>query len=137
LVLAATRTKLGLDDTVSDYPELENLRLKKEHWITLSNIKKVLKPFERYTQQVSKKAPSLHMSVKMYCTEPKVKHRRPAGKFWHGPGRSMLNPGTVIDDLPDPSINVTEYQRGVGSLQYLSDKTRPDIARTAGRRPVS
>jgi len=63
----AEENKAGLDDTVSDHPELEHLRLKKEHWITLSNIKKVLKPFERYTQQVSKKAPSLHMSVKMYC----------------------------------------------------------------------
>ena len=79
------KNKAGLDDT--DHPEIGNLSLQKEHWITLSNIKKVLKPFERYTQQVSKKAPSLHMSVKMYCTEPKAIHRRPAG---NGPGRSML-----------------------------------------------
>src|SRR4029077_6150150 len=37
--------------------------------------------------------------------------------------------GTVIDDQPDTSIDITQYQSGVGSLQYLADKTRPDIAR--------
>jgi hypothetical protein len=41
-----------------------------------------------------------------------------------------LSEGVIIDDLPDPSINTSEYQRGIGSLQYL-DKTRPDIARDA------
>ncbi|OXV05406.1 hypothetical protein Egran_06826 [Elaphomyces granulatus] len=60
----AEENKAGLDDTVSDNPELEHLRLKKEHWIMLLNIKKVLKPFERYTQQVSKKAPSLQTFLK-------------------------------------------------------------------------
>jgi hypothetical protein len=33
----AEENKAGLDDTVSDHPELEHLRLKKEHWITLLN----------------------------------------------------------------------------------------------------
>jgi Reverse transcriptase (RNA-dependent DNA polymerase) len=47
------------------------------------------------------------------------------------PVRTPINEGFIIDDAPDSAIDLTEYQRGVGSLQYLADRTRPDIARAA------
>jgi hypothetical protein len=47
------------------------------------------------------------------------------------PTKSPLNPGTIIDDAPDPTINIKEYQHGTGSLQYLATKTRPDICQAA------
>lgn len=45
--------------------------------------------------------------------------------------KSPLDPGTIIDDAPDLTINVKEFQRGTGSLQYLATKSRPDINRAA------
>lgn len=47
------------------------------------------------------------------------------------PTRSPLDPGTVIDDTPNLTVNIREFQRGTGSLQYLATKTRPDISRAA------
>jgi hypothetical protein len=44
------------------------------------------------------------------------------------PTKSPLDPGTIINDTPDLTINVKEFQRGTGSLQYLATKTRPDIS---------
>lgn len=43
-----------------------------------------------------------------------------------------LPSGLVIDDLPDDTIIIREYQRGTGKLQWLAVKTRPDIAEAAG-----
>jgi hypothetical protein len=45
--------------------------------------------------------------------------------------KSPLDPGTLIDDQPDPTIPIREFQRGTGSLQYLATRTRPDICRAA------
>jgi hypothetical protein len=45
--------------------------------------------------------------------------------------KTPLDPGLRIDDDPDPTINIKEYQRGTGSLQFLSDRTRADICRSA------
>jgi hypothetical protein len=47
------------------------------------------------------------------------------------PTKSPLDPGTIIDDAPDLTINTKEYQRGTDSLQYLATKPRPDISRAA------
>ena len=45
--------------------------------------------------------------------------------------KTPLDSGLVIDDEPDEHVNKTEYQRGVGSLQWLASRTQPDIAHTA------
>ena len=45
--------------------------------------------------------------------------------------KTPLDSGLVIDDEPDEHVNKTEYQRGVGSLQWLASRTRPDIAHAA------
>ena len=45
--------------------------------------------------------------------------------------KSPLDSGLAIDDEPDEHINKTEYQRGVGSLQWLASRTQPDIAHAA------
>ena len=37
--------------------------------------------------------------------------------------KSPLDSGLAIDDEPDEHINKTEYQRGVGSLQWLASRT--------------
>jgi hypothetical protein len=47
------------------------------------------------------------------------------------PTRTPLDVSTIIDDKPDPNINIKEYQRGTGSLQYLATKTQPDICHAA------
>ncbi|EYE90211.1 uncharacterized protein EURHEDRAFT_511146 [Aspergillus ruber CBS 135680] len=48
------------------------------------------------------------------------------------PQTTPLPSGLVIDDLPDDSVIIHEYQRGTGKLQWLAVKTRPDIAEAAG-----
>lgn len=45
--------------------------------------------------------------------------------------RTPLDSGLNIDDEPDPTIHIREYQRGTGCLQWLATKTRPDIAHAA------
>ena len=45
--------------------------------------------------------------------------------------KSPLDSGLAIDNKPDEHINKTEYQRGVGSLQWLASRTQPDIAHAA------
>ena len=37
--------------------------------------------------------------------------------------KTPLDSGLVIDDEPDEHVNKTEYQRGVGSLQWLASRT--------------
>ena len=58
--------KAALDDLVNENPVLKRLRLTKDHWRQLSDIKKVLKPFKKYTEQVLKKLPSIHLIIRMY-----------------------------------------------------------------------
>ncbi|BDD54388.1 hypothetical protein MAP00_009257 [Monascus purpureus] len=43
-----------------------------------------------------------------------------------------MDPSLIIDDDPDPTVNIKEYQRGVGCLTWLATKTRPDLSRTVG-----
>ena len=47
------------------------------------------------------------------------------------PVKLPMDPDMIIDDSPDPNINIREYQRGTGGLNWLSTKTRPDITRTS------
>jgi hypothetical protein len=58
--------KAALDDLVNENPVLKRLRLTKDHWRQLSDIKKVLELFKKYTEQVSKKLPSIHLTIRMY-----------------------------------------------------------------------
>jgi hypothetical protein len=47
------------------------------------------------------------------------------------PVATPIDPGLIIDDSPDSKINIKEYQRVIGCLQWLACHTRPDIARAA------
>jgi hypothetical protein len=47
------------------------------------------------------------------------------------PVSTPIEPGLIIDDLPDPAIDLHQYQHVTGSLQWLASHTRPDIARAA------
>jgi hypothetical protein len=66
MIEVAEDYKAALNDQVNNHPELKPLRLTKEHWKQLSNIKAVLAPFDRYTEQTSKKLASIHLSIRMY-----------------------------------------------------------------------
>ena len=58
--------KAALDDFVLETPILQRLRLSKDHWKQLSNIKKVLALFKKYTEQVSKNLPSIYLMIRIY-----------------------------------------------------------------------
>ena len=45
------------------------------------------------------------------------------------PVATPIEPGLVIDDLHDLSIDKRQYQSVTGSLQWLASHTRPEIAR--------
>ena len=45
------------------------------------------------------------------------------------PVKIPMDPNLVIDDDPDPNIDIKQYQKGVGSLIWLTTRTRPDLAR--------
>lgn len=47
------------------------------------------------------------------------------------PHYTSLDLGLVLNNRPDQRVNITEYQRGIGSLQWLASKTQPDIAHAA------
>lgn len=39
------------------------------------------------------------------------------------PHHTSLDSGLILDNRLDQHVNTTEYQRGVGSLQWLASKT--------------
>lgn len=45
--------------------------------------------------------------------------------------KTPLDSGFQVDDEPDSTLSVREYQRGTGCLQWLATKTRPDITHAA------
>jgi hypothetical protein len=50
------------------------------------------------------------------------------------PASTPFEAGSIIDDKHDPSnseFTIKEYQRGVGCIQYLATKTRPELSRVA------
>lgn len=47
------------------------------------------------------------------------------------PMSTLIDPGLIIDDLPDPAINLHRYQHITGSLQWLASHIQPNIARAA------
>jgi hypothetical protein len=66
MIDSAEKNKAALDDQINENPILEHLRLKQHHWKQLADIKKVLKPFADYTEQVSKKRSLIQLSTRMY-----------------------------------------------------------------------
>jgi len=55
-----------LNDTIRDYPELEDLQLTPSKWKQLYDIRTMLKPFGDYTEYVSQHQPSVHMVTSLY-----------------------------------------------------------------------
>jgi hypothetical protein len=55
-----------LEDTVNDEQEIESLRLSPDDWKQLFDIKKILQPFNEYTEYVSRNNPSIHMAVRLF-----------------------------------------------------------------------
>ena len=56
---------------------------------------------------------------------------RSVGMERSNPVSTPLEVGLIIDDPSDPEIDIKEYQRVTGSIQWLATHTRPDIARAA------
>jgi hypothetical protein len=68
MIEIALQCKAALSDLIDDHPELELLRLTPTHWKELEDIHIILTPFKKYTNQVSKKRPSIQLSTRMYLT---------------------------------------------------------------------
>lgn len=66
MIERAEECRRQLEDTVNDEPDIEALRLTPEDWRQLSDIKKILAPFNEYTEYVSRDSPSIHMTARMF-----------------------------------------------------------------------
>jgi hypothetical protein len=131
LWISTTKDKLYVTAHVDDF-KIVCQRHEDGEWL----LEELGKEFE--LKDLGKITRYLGMDVTMTDKEIKLSQQSFTNELLERFGLQKCNPvsipiaeGTVIDDQPDPSINITEYQSGVGSLQYLADKTRPDIARAA------
>jgi hypothetical protein len=66
MIVRAEECRRQLEDTVNDDPDIEALRLTPNDWRQLSDIKKILAPFNEYTEYVSRDSPSIHMAARMF-----------------------------------------------------------------------
>ncbi|CAG7933073.1 unnamed protein product [Penicillium olsonii] len=66
MIVRAEECRRQLEDTLNDVPDIEALRLKSNDWRQLSDIKKILAPFNEYTEYVSRDSPSIHMAARMF-----------------------------------------------------------------------
>lgn len=66
MIERAEECRRQLEDTVNDEPVIEALRLTPNDWRQLSDIKKILVPFNEYTEYVSRDSPSIHMAARMF-----------------------------------------------------------------------
>ncbi|KAJ5900313.1 uncharacterized protein N7473_004383 [Penicillium subrubescens] len=66
MIERAEECRRQLEDTVNDEPDIEALRLTHNDWRQLSDIKKILTPFNEYTEYVSRDSPSIHMAARMF-----------------------------------------------------------------------
>mgnify|MGYP007046760254 FL=1 len=66
MIVRAEEYRRQLEDTVNDDPDIEALRLTPSDWRQLSDIKKILAPFDEYTEYVSRDNPSIHMAARMF-----------------------------------------------------------------------
>jgi hypothetical protein len=66
MIERAEECRRQLEDTVNDEPDIEALRLTPDDWRQLSDIKKILAPFNEYTEYVSRDNPSIHMAARMF-----------------------------------------------------------------------
>jgi hypothetical protein len=80
MIVRAEEYRRQLEDTVNDDPDIEALRLTSNDWRQLSDIKKILAPFNEYTEYVSRDSPSIHMTARMFgelrCILLPIKERR-------------------------------------------------------------
>jgi hypothetical protein len=66
MIVRAGECRRQLEDTVNDDPDIKALRLTPNDWRELSDIKKILARFKKYTEYVSRHSPSLHMAARMF-----------------------------------------------------------------------
>ncbi|KAI9041056.1 zinc finger protein [Aspergillus affinis] len=66
MIERAEECRRQLEDTVNDEPDIEALCLTSNDWKQLSDIKKILTPFNEYTEYVSRDSPSIHMAARMF-----------------------------------------------------------------------
>ena len=66
MIKDAELCRRALEDTIDIYPELEPLQLTQAHWDQLRQICKVLEPFNKYTDFISKQQPTIQNSAMLY-----------------------------------------------------------------------
>jgi hypothetical protein len=113
-----------LEDTVNDEPEIKSLWLSPNDWKELSDIKKILQPFNEYTEYVSRNSPSIHIVARLfeelYTTLQSIKERQ---RDWQKVSAAIT---VTISDNISVLEEYYDYVKG-NDIYYIASVLDPRI----------